>query len=560
MAKAEPKKETVKKQVIKKEPKKKRVTKAALAAALKDAPKPNEPVRAPVNESPSPTKQLSTKILSLSLNEENNEEAGPSNAAAAPAPEKNSRKRPKSESPKAPKGSGGRKKPKRKLTEEVEDKKPKEELHSLGNTTLPNPIGEPIDSEITSKIEPTDTVVESETASNSMSVQAKAGEGVQPKLSEDQNQNTEKSLTDTTDAKKIEEAAVNVQSQERGEEQVHTSAEFISAQNNEIVNGLETATKTMNSIESSKTIQNDNSVLPIKLGSSGSIIDTQKIETQILATAPFSFFNCQEAVTFADLAKGTATIPKVGKSTIEFIPENSPIAEESTVEPEVEERQEEGVNSVKLPNLTNDEDMPVLKPEASSSAAVSRSESFAERMESIDEDVSNSSNHSIVPQHAPVLSKEAAPARANRVVKVPMDCNTVSVSSESTVIDQDEQLGELPMIEGEEEGIGMRRDRSDSLSMRSCGSGSPSEKIKTLDDIASKDKEKPGLSDDDDDEDDQDQECLPDSDSNDSLMSEFSELAAQLSEKTDGVKFKEECIRFLTTKVSANSVRFVINN
>lgn len=132
---------------------------------------------------------------------------------------------------------------------------------------------------------------------------------------------------------------------------------------------------------------------------------------------------------------------------------------------------------MKLLNLTNDEDMPVLKPEASSSAAVSRSESFAERMESIDEDVSNSSNHSIVPQHAPVLSKEAAPARANGVVKVFMDCNTVSVSSESTVIDEDEQLGELPMIEGEEEGIGMRRDRSDSLSMRSCGSGSPSEKI-----------------------------------------------------------------------------------
>ncbi|CAL8143048.1 unnamed protein product [Orchesella dallaii] len=115
---------------------------------------------------------------------------------------------------------------------------------------------------------------------------------------------------------------------------------------------------------------------------------------------------------------------------------------------------------------------------------------------------------------------------------------------------QVQDLEELPL---EDDVTGSRRrDRSDSLSMRSCGSGSQSEKIKGLEDNKEEEEEEEECSTSKASE--KDWAVDSDSDSNDSLMSEFSELAAQVSEKTDGVQFKEDCMRFLSTKISANSM------
>ncbi|ODM99398.1 putative zinc finger protein [Orchesella cincta] len=113
---------------------------------------------------------------------------------------------------------------------------------------------------------------------------------------------------------------------------------------------------------------------------------------------------------------------------------------------------------------------------------------------------------------------------------------------------QDQELEELSLMEEDDNdviGPTRRRDRSDSLSMRSCGSGSQSEKIKGLEDTKEEECSTSKAS---------EKDWAVDSDSNDSLMSEFSELAAQVSEKTDGVKFKEDCMRFISTKISANSM------
>lgn len=237
-----------------------------------------------------------------------------------------------------------------------------------------------------------------------------------------------------------------------------------------------------------------------------------------------------------------------------------PVEEPGSVERTVKMSEEASKTLPSLPS--NDEDMPILKPQTSSSVVGSRSNSASDRLKSVDEeDVSNSnsnSNHSTIPS-APVLLKEATTFED----KVPRQSpeqgpsNKASMATVEFESDAAAALDKLPYIDEDDEDNVIRRtrrDRSDSLSMRSCGSGSQSEKIKGLEEPAAGTHNSTKEDEDCAPNDNDNNECLTDSDSNDSLWSEFSELAAQVSENTDGVKFKEDCIRFIKTKVSANSV------
>lgn len=224
-----------------------------------------------------------------------------------------------------------------------------------------------------------------------------------------------------------------------------------------------------------------------------------------------------------------------------------------------------------LSMLCKDEDMPILKPQTSSSSASRTEGSPAPPDVTItqntvdDQSVHNlNGNASSTPYEAPVLFKafelESDTGMENSLIA---DTNTEESiqenirrhSAENVLSSAADELNKLPMID--DDAIARsRRDRSDSLSMRSCGSGSQSEKLQglaedtTVSAINVKDAVANALL--------CNEHLDSDSDSNESLLSEFSELAAQVSEKTDAVKFKEDCLRFISTKISANSVRMRI--
>lgn len=244
----------------------------------------------------------------------------------------------------------------------------------------------------------------------------------------------------------------------------------------------------------------------------------------ISVKVPFTNF---EAISFADIARGKTlnVSSELSAKTVD--------GTEKDLGPEVVDLPRDHlINSI----IGNDEDMPVLRPETSSSTAASRSDSFAERMQSIDEDVSSNSNHSTLPP-APVLNKELAAATtfANGIQKGSPDKSTVTTGQGLIVL-----ADEVDNVTSEN--IVSVRGRSDSLSVHSCGSGSQSDKIKTLDDVSIHGKDELSNPD------------LAESEFNDTHSSDSSDCSLDFGD-ADIEKYAEDCIRFVSSNVSASTVR-----
>lgn len=567
----------------KSEPKKNENAKRAdRKESKRDKDKPTKPVRTynkfknrdKAAEKDSPTKVLSTKILSLSL-----ADTGSDVSPGKLAPGKSVSKRNRSESPSSsnsPSKVQPNRRSKRKKSE-AEESKQSNGIESDESTP-------PLELLATSlKIEEKPTLIENPTGSMETTVSASSDKILSSNVEQesketDSENNNELEEKDTTDAKKLQEGAFLVETDvvtqrvpntevapfqpsqieteisslvetniptTTGTNEAATAEDVSSTDPNTSTNHVEniqTETKLILEEEESKTgfTEEVPAVSTVK-------VDTPKVaiatETTSITSEPL--FQC-EVPSFADIANSSALqIPALDTEVATSIAKPTESRQVETNAPVVV-----GITEVFDLPITgnNDEEMPVLRPETSSSAAASRSDSFAERFASVDEDMEGNSNHSTLPS-APILSKEeiAAASFVNGFLQIPPKTSKAS-SIGSTVPEPDHENELMPLVEGDDEGehadaLRLRRDRSDSLSVRSCGSGSPSEKIKALEDSAVKEaRTMPG------------NDFLVDSDSNDSLMSEFSELAAQLSQKTDGIKFKEECLRFITTKVSSNSV------